>query len=159
MYGKRSEMKGLSTATHSPSHAHRNTRDTSCRQNSLITVNTAPHSPCLPHAHAFSRSNDSGIYHTVVIKYTAGTLEWDGEEQHTQKREKTNKQKNILNRLGLGSFSSQRRGIRYFAFLLKLNDRRSAGFLAFIRPVVQWIIRQWSFAPICRREMRGFHYY
>ena len=29
-----------------------------------------------------------------------------------------------------------------FAFLLKLNDRRFAGFLAFIRPVVQWITRQ-----------------
>ena len=35
-----------------------------------------------------------------------------------------------------------------FAFLLKLNDRRFAGFLAFIRPVVQWITRQWSSEPI-----------
>ena len=41
-----------------------------------------------------------------------------------------------------GSSLSQRRGIRYFAFLLRLNDRRLAGFLAFIQPVVQWITRQ-----------------
>ena len=54
----------------------------------------------------------------------------------------------ILNRLGQGSFSSQCRGIRYFAFLLKLNDQCSVWFLAFIRPVVQWITRQWIFAPI-----------
>ena len=33
-----------------------------------------------------------------------------------------------------GSFSSQHR-LRYFALLLKLKDRRSAEFLAFIRPV------------------------
>ena len=48
----------------------------------------------------------------------------------------------------MGSFSSQRRGIRYFAFLLKLNDRHFVGFLAFIWPVVQWITWQWSLAPI-----------
>ena len=45
-------------------------------------------------------------------------------------------------RLSHSSWTMARRGIWYFAFLLKLNDRRSAGFLAFIRPVVQW-----SFAP------------
>ena len=54
----------------------------------------------------------------------------------------------ILNRLGQGSFSNQRCRIQYFAFLLKLNDRRSVEFLAFIRPVVQWITWQWSFALI-----------
>ena len=54
----------------------------------------------------------------------------------------------ILNRLVRGSFSSQCCGIRYFAFLLKLNDRRSVEFLAFIRPVVQWITWQWSFGLI-----------
>ena len=36
-----------------------------------------------------------------------------------------------------GSFSSQRR-LRYFALSLKLKDTRSAEFLAFVRPVVQW---------------------
>ena len=54
----------------------------------------------------------------------------------------------ILNRLGRGSFLSQHRRIWHFAFLLKLNDRCFAGFLAFIQPVVQWITRQWSFALI-----------
>ena len=38
--------------------------------------------------------------------------------------------------------------LRYFALLLKPKDRRSAQFLAFIRPVVQWIIQQWSFLPL-----------
>ena len=41
---------------------------------------------------------------------------------------------------------------RYFVLfsvlLLKLKDRRSSEFLAFIRPVGQWITRQWSFPPI-----------
>ena len=64
-------------------------------------------------------------------------------------RKKKWKNKNfILNRLGRGSFLSRRHGIRYFALLLKLNDRRFAGFLTFIRPVVQWITQQWSFAPV-----------
>ena len=40
-----------------------------------------------------------------------------------------------------GSFSSQRR-LRYFALSLKLKDTRSAEFLAFVRPVVQWISDQ-----------------
>ena len=72
---------------------------------------------------------------------------------HLNKMEKTKQTKNVknnnfmLNRLGQWSFLSQRCGIRYFAFLLKLNDRRFAGFLAFIWPVVQWITRQWSFVP------------
>ena len=59
------------------------------------------------------------------------------------------KKKIILNRLL--SFPSQYRW-RYFVLfrvlLLKLKDRRSSEFLAFIRPVGQWITRQWSFPPI-----------
>ena len=73
----------------------------------------------------------------------------EGEKNGKTTTTKTFKKLNfILNRLGRGPFSSHRRGIRYFAFLLKLNDRRSAGFLAFIRPLVQWIIQQLSFASI-----------
>ena len=72
-----------------------------------------------------------------------GERKEERKKKKKKKKTKTGKNKNfILNRLGWGSFSSQRRGIRYFAFLLKLNDKRFAGFLAFIRPVVQWIIRQ-----------------
>ena len=66
-----------------------------------------------------------------------------------KRKKKTWRNKNfIFNKLGLGSFLSQRCGIRYFALLLKLNDRHFAGFLAFIWPVVQWITQQWPFAPI-----------
>ena len=83
-----------------------------------------------------------------------------------EKKRKTEKKKNvkkkeekrfILNRLGRGSFSSQRRGIRYFAFLMKVNDRLFAGFLAFIPSVV--LHGSDLLRPSCRREMRGFLYY
>ena len=74
-------------------------------------------------------------------------IRWGGGGGGGNKRKRT-KTSFSTDTVGRGSFSSQRRGIRYFAFLLKLNDRRFAGFLAFIRPVVQWITRQGSFAPI-----------
>ena len=50
-----------------------------------------------------------------------------------KKKNKRKKNKNfILNRLGRGSFSSQRgRRIRYFAFLLKVNDKTFRGISAF----------------------------
>ena len=47
-------------------------------------------------------------------------IRWSKKKQKNKKKQ-TNF---ILNRLGRGSFSSQSSGIRYFSFLLKLNDRR-----------------------------------
>ena len=71
------------------------------------------------------------MVYPVVIKCTAS----EKQKLHSQKT-------------GPGSFSSHHRGIWYFTFLLKLNDRCFMGFLTFIWPVVQWITWQWSFAPI-----------
>ena len=49
----------------------------------------------------------------------------------------------VLNRLGIILMS-----VRYFALLLKLKDRCSVEFLAFIWPEVQWITWQSFFPPI-----------
>ena len=93
--------------------------------------------------------------HSLILTTVVYTVVTEAQPVYLNKLEKSKRKKThqktpfILNRLGRGSLSSQRHGIRYFAFLLKLNDRRFAEFLAFIRPVVQWIFtRQWSFVPI-----------
>ena len=71
------------------------------------------------------------------------------EKKKKEKKKRRGKTRLILNRL-----ARVRRGTAaeydwvWYAFLLKLNDRRFAGFLAFIRPVHHWITQQWSFAPI-----------
>ena len=83
------------------------------------------------------------VIYTVVIKCTAGAR-W----RKTKRKNNNNKTKQKTSfSSDWGSFSSQR-GLRYFALFLKLMDRRSVKFMAFIRPVVQWITRQRSFASI-----------
>ena len=107
--------------------------------------------PPPPPTHTHSLVITTVVY-TVVIKCTAGALEHDREEKKNEKQNKNKKLKTLKlhsQQTGPGVHSrlSQCHGIRYFAFLLKLNDRCFMGFLAFIRPVVRWITRQWSFVP------------
>ena len=66
------------------------------------------------------------------MKVHSPSLESDGEKQ----TEKQNKRQLNSQQFGDHSRMSQRRGLRHIALLLKLKDRRSTEFLAFIRSVV-----------------------
>ena len=102
----------------------------------------------MPQSHTHALVLTTMIYYryiyTAVIKCTAGTLEQDGgwgwgvvrKTNQPRKQEQKNKTKTSFS-TDWGSFSSQRR-LQYFAMLLKLENKRPAEFLAFIRPVEHW---------------------
>ena len=106
-------------------------------------------SPCLKWCH-----NARASLFRIVSPVISGNRLLSAQPIHWSKLEKK-ETKRINNQTASfladwGSFSSQRR-LRYFALLLKVKDRRSAEYLAFIRHVCD------LFCPYCCREMRGFH--
>ena len=104
-----------------------------------IKVSTQKH--IHPHRRIHSLVLTIVIYTLVVINCTASTLEENGgkNKQKGRGRERTKTTTSFL--ADWGSFLSQHR-FCYFILLLKLKDRCSSEFLAFIQPVVQWITRQ-----------------
>ena len=92
--------------------------------------------PSLSHAHTFSRSNNSDLKCTAAARWRKNKRK--KKQKKKQQTKKQSKQKPTLFATDWGSFSNQRRS-RYFALLLKLMDRCSVEFLAFIRPGMQWI--------------------
>ena len=97
-------------------------------------------------------SSDIYIYiaQPLHCSESAQPLHWSQMEKNKRKNKQLHSQQ-----IGDHSRLSQRRGLRHIALFLKLKDRRSTEFLAFIRPVVYTgsdLLR-----PFCRCKRRGFH--